>query len=240
MFRRKKKEVVPHPPEERVLFGSVTVPRGAYSFRHEGYNVHHYRYSSWDATGSCEQCGDSATAQVHESWSWEEVKRSVGPCKKCKWYEGKYEEDLAAVADQIEALETKQEALFTALAALPGVKCPKSLSWDDLEGAGLILHRKDQRSVLGFILIDYSREEMHGLVKAIDGRLEPFSRGFKLFLGAEYYKLFPGSYGWESHYHGQYTYYNHQTYLDFLRERQEKIEARAEKVRAKIETHVVA
>lgn len=214
------------------------LPGRYYDFEYEGYQIYETGRGRHTVYGTCRQCDESAQAQnVGRGQSWEEVKRLTSLCAGCKWLESEYEGELAKITDEIEDLETKHENLLTAITALPGVKRPKSLSWDDLEDAGLILHRQDQESVLGFILIDYSREEMHRLVKAVDGRLEPFSRGFKLFLGDQYYKLFPGSYWWEVE---RYTYHSHETYLDFLHKEQRGIEARADEIRSRIEAHAVA
>ena len=243
MFGRKKK-ARPTPatpaPKPTIIFGSVVVPEGQHVFNYDGYKIRRSTYyNEYDVTGTCQRCGGIAKAgELQKSRSWDEIKRLASLCADCEWLERGYEKDLAGVVSRIKDLEDKREILLAAFAALPSVKWPGSLSWNDLENAGLILHRKDQESVLGFILIDYSRGQMHQLVKTIDGRLEPFSRGFKLFLGTDYYKLFPGSYWWERH--GHYSDFNHQSYLDFLRERQEKIEAEAERAKGKIEAHAVA
>ncbi|MEX2032974.1 MAG: hypothetical protein WD889_00235 [Candidatus Colwellbacteria bacterium] len=240
VFGRRKKVVVAPLLPEIVIFGSVRVPEGRSRFEHEGYQIRDARTARIGVSGSCRQCGTRIGPMNYaEPLEWEEVKQLASLCGDCKWLESEYEGDLAKTIGQIEELEAKHEILLTALVALPGVKRPESLSWDNLEDAGLILHRAGRagsNAVLGFILIDYSRQEMHRLVQAVDGQLEPFSRGFKLFLGTEYYKLFPGSCWWPKE---LYSYFDHRTYFDFLREHQEKVETRAEEIKGRIEAFVV-
>lgn len=235
MFLRKKKQVQspPRPEAPRMtIFGGVVVPEMYETFSYEGLEIHP-EYGSSKIKNFCTRCGGDV--KFDNPKPWQEILSSKWICGDCAWYRDKYEDESRETTEEIEELEGLHKKLFAAFTELLGRE-PASLEEDSLREAGLILHRENSEAVLGFILIDYNREQMHKLVTAVNGRLEPFSRGFQLFLPIEYYKLFPGSYYWKRYY---YSRYEGRSRLDLLHEKRQEVETRADKIRSRIETYAV-
>lgn len=206
------------------------------TFTYEGFEIHPQSSES-KIKNICINCGGDVKIDNYKPWS--EIVSKTWTCAECVWLKGKFQKDMDSTTVEIEKLEGLREKLFDALKRFLGTE-PESLKSADLKAAGLILHRKSSTDVLGFILIDYSREQMHELVTAVNGRLEPFSRGFKLFLPLDYYLLFPGSSNYDrmSVYGTRivkfYESYAKGSHLDQLIEHRNQIESKAEMIRARI------
>ncbi len=224
------------PPPNYTLFGSVPVDEMYKTFTYEGFEIHPQSGDS-KIKNVCINCGGDVKFDNYTPWS--EIVSKTWTCAECVWLKGKFQKDLDSTTAEIEKLEGLREKLLNALKQFLG-KEPESFKSVDLKAAGLILHRKSSTDVVGFVLIDYSREQMHELVTAVNGQLDAFSRGFKLLLPLNYYLLFPGSSNYDrlSGYGTRigkfYDSYAKGSHLDSLIEHRSHIESQAEAIRARI------